>query len=237
MKKIGSVSSIFGELPEENQRIQIIGAIRSRSAIMTNCASFTGFFFYENHRYIPEPRQSPSGQARVRSEKFIDLKIEFRAHISYLNEFRDIAPKGDKDPNVPLLLSAENFFRYANKIGAEILLYAVTLQKKIFDNFCAKTFEAGVGGKDECANTSSLAIFIVERQLGILNEFQGINTVPGTEENAFASLQLSSGSHLKGSVASGKATFDFLKDLGTWKMIGADPAPSGSDFLDALEMG
>ena len=164
------MDDLFGlsEIPEPDQRLRILQDIWRRLSQMVSCSDQSGYLIRVFDNYIPIPSASPSEPENGRYEKFVGLKPEFSDLISYGADFEKVAELRSKDPNLPLIASADELFNTANSVGAEVMAYASELEAKLVAEFPAKDFRDSrdVPSK-EYADFPELVHLIVEKQLGI----------------------------------------------------------------------
>jgi len=159
---------MFSGIPPTPMREQILNDIWRRSMVHVNCDEFTGFMLCSTTRSIRIPPVRPSDPENFRHENCIELKAEFSAPSSFAEDFRSTFPKGKTDRLLELVVSADAFFSSAREFGLEVLHYCEDIRERLRLEFGIKnTDESPDINNDEYAHYELLAVFIVERQLGI----------------------------------------------------------------------
>jgi hypothetical protein len=148
-------------------------------------------------RQIRIPAARPSDSEGVRHENCIELKTEFSSQSHYADDYRAILSKAKSDRLLELIVSADSFFNSSREFGLEVIKYCEDIRKRFSDEFKIKNADEGPDiNNDEYAHYELLAVFVVERQLGIIKD--GLSPFQGPEINGerYFSLNLNSNGKL-----------------------------------------
>jgi hypothetical protein len=154
--------------PQRPAREQLLTTMWQRTFTHVSCDQHTGYLLRSTTRTVPIPPTRPSDPENVRHENCVELRFEFSEPSTYAEQYKNIFPKRKADHLLELISSADTYLNSARSFGLEVLQYCEEVRDALKKKFGVKnTDESPDINNDEYAHYELLAVFIVERQLGI----------------------------------------------------------------------